>query len=117
MAHHFACGIDIGFEAIRRDLVTDQMVEIAQRLGACVRNADGRHLVVAGNPDAAAGHRAGAAVLRRLFEHRDRQPARLAGQRGSHAAGSGADHEHIELLIPAHRKIADAHGLLRRRSR
>src|SRR3546814_12246681 len=59
-------------------------------------------VVIARNPDAAAGHRAGAAVLVGLLDDDRRQAVAFRAQRGGHAAAAGADDDDVELPVPAH---------------
>src|SRR3546814_7046804 len=63
-------------------------------------------VVIARNPDAAAGHRAGAAVLVGLLDDDRRQAVAFRAQRGGHAAAAGADDDDVELLVPAHRNTS-----------
>ncbi len=96
-AHHAGRVAQIGLDARLRHAVADQALEVGQRLLVGIIAADAGNVLVAGNPDAAARHRAGAAVQILLLDHQRRQPLRLAAQRRGHAASAGTHHDDVVL--------------------
>ncbi|MOA05936.1 hypothetical protein D3C78_1255490 [compost metagenome] len=92
--------LDIGFDAAIVHHALGDGADVADRLLRRVLPAERGDAVVAGNPDAAAGDRRGAAVTVALL-HQQYIQAKVAGtQRGGHPAGSGTHHQYIALPIP-----------------
>src|SRR3546814_13648098 len=57
--------------------------------------------MIAGNPQSATGCRRGAAVDRGFLDDQHLRAGVRGTQRRRHRAGAGADHEHVDLMIPA----------------
>jgi len=56
--------------------------------------------MVVGDPDPAAGHRRGTAILAALFDQQRIQAQVVGAQRSSHAPRAGANHQYIATFIP-----------------
>jgi len=97
---HCLAVLDVGFDAPVVDLAVGHRADIGNRFGGAVTAAQGCDPVVAGNPDPAAGHRRGAAVLVALFDQQHVQSQVVSAQRRGHPACSGTHHQHIAALIP-----------------
>ncbi len=59
-----------------------------------------------GDPDAAARQRGGSAEVRRLLDDERVESGRIGGERGGHAAATGADDEDVDRLV----ELVGRHG-------
>ncbi|MDT4816880.1 hypothetical protein FQZ97_499440 [compost metagenome] len=97
---HRPAVLDIGLDAPVVDLAVGHRADVGDRLGGRVAAAKRGDAVVVGNPDAAAGHRRGAAVLAALLDQQHVQAEVVGAQRGGHPPGAGAHHQHVATVIP-----------------
>ncbi|MCY1535673.1 hypothetical protein D9M68_710880 [compost metagenome] len=92
--------LHIGLDAAIVDLAVGHGADVGDGFLGRILPAEGLDAVVAGNPDATAGHRRGAAITVALFHHQHLRTQVVGPQRGGHGAGPRTHHQYVAAVIP-----------------
>ena len=92
---HLRAGIEKKIDALLVEIIAGLALQIGDHRGAIIRLAGLDGVMIAGNPDLAAGDRRLAAEILVLLDQQNIEP-RLAGcDRGGQSGCAGAHHEHV----------------------